>query len=102
LGAGDWKLVGAVGALLGPVLMLFVLFSSLLVSGLMAVVQMVRAQRVVETLRNMIVLVRGFFAFGMKTNSQISLDNPALMKLPFGVAVAAATIICFGAAHWIA
>jgi len=102
LGAGDWKLVGAVGALLGPVLMLFVLFCSLLVSGLMAVVQMIRARRVVETFRNMIVLVRGFFAFGMKTNSQISLDNPALMKLPFGVAVAAATIICFGAAHWIA
>jgi prepilin peptidase CpaA len=100
LGAGDWKLMGAVGAFLGPVLMLFVLFCSLLTSGLMAFVQMIRAQRVIETFRNMKVLVRGLFAFGMKTNPRISLDNPALMKLPFGVAVAAATLICFCTAHW--
>jgi len=102
LGAGDWKLMGAVGAFLGPVLMLVVLFCSLLASGLMAVVQMIRAHRVVETLRNMIVLARGFFAFGVKPNPQISLDNPALMRLPFGVAVALATVICFCAAHWAA
>jgi len=53
-----------------------------------------------ETLRNMWTLVRGFFAFGLKKNPQISLDNPRLLKLPFGVAVAAATIVCFCAAHW--
>jgi prepilin peptidase CpaA len=102
LGAGDWKLMGAVGAFLGPVLMLFVLFCSLLASGLMAFVQILRAGRVVETFRNMVVLVRGFFAFGMKTNRQISLDNAALMKLPFGVAVALATLVCFCAARWAA
>ena len=39
LGAGDWKLMGALGAFLGPVLFLFVLFGSILVSGLMAVVE---------------------------------------------------------------
>jgi prepilin peptidase CpaA len=32
LGAGDWKLMGAVGAFLGPVLFLFVLLGSVLVS----------------------------------------------------------------------
>src|SRR5246500_1106657 len=44
LGAGDWKLMGAVGAFLGPVLFLFVLLGSILVSGLMAVVSMLRTQ----------------------------------------------------------
>jgi prepilin peptidase CpaA len=102
LGAGDWKLMGAVGAFLGPVLFLFVLFASILASGLMAVVQMLRTRRVIETFHNMIVLVRGFFAFGMKRNPTISLDNPTLMKLPFGVAVAAATLMCFCATHWVA
>src|SRR5580698_1090511 len=43
LGAGDWKLMGAVGALLGPVGMLIVLFVSVMVSGLMAVASMVQA-----------------------------------------------------------
>jgi prepilin peptidase CpaA len=102
LGAGDWKLMGAVGAFLGPQLMLVVLFCSILASGSMALIQMMRAQRVVETLRNMILLVRGFFVFGLRKNPQISLDNATLMKLPFGVAVAAATVICFCAAHWTA
>jgi prepilin peptidase CpaA len=100
LGAGDWKLMGAVAAFLGPVLFLFVLLGSILASGIMAMVQVYRVGRVMETLRNMWTLVKGFFAFGLKKNPQISLDNPRLLKLPFGVAVAAATIACFCAAHW--
>jgi len=100
LGAGDWKLMAAVGAFLGPVLFLFVLFGSIVASGIMAVVQIYRTGRVMETFRNMWILVKGFFAFGLKKNPQISLDNPRLLKLPFGVAVAAATIVCFCAAHW--
>src|SRR5947207_3577758 len=100
LGAGDWKLMGAVGAFLGPVLFVFVFFGSVVASGIMAVVQMYRAGRVVETFRNMWTLVKGFFAFGLKKNPQISLDNPRLLKLPFGVAVAVATIVCCWAAYW--
>jgi len=102
LGAGDWKLMGAVGAFLGPVLFLFVFFGSIFFAGLMATIQIIRAHRVGETFRNMIVLVRGFFAFGLKTNTQVSLDSPHSLKLPFGVAVAAATLICFCAARWVA
>jgi len=99
LGAGDWKLMGAVGAFLGWRLFCFVLLGSILASGIMAMVQMYRIGRVVETFRNMWTLIKGFFAFGLKKNPQISLDNPRLLKLPFGVAVAAATIVCFWAAH---
>ena len=100
LGAGDWKLMGAVGAFLGPMLFLFVMVGSIFASGIMAVIQMYRVGRVIETLRNMWTLVKGFAAFGIKKNPQISLDNPRLLKLPFGVAVAAATIVCCCAAYW--
>lgn len=51
-------------------------------------------------MRNMYVLVRGFLSFGLRKNPEISLDNPGLLKLPFGVAVAAATVICYCAARW--
>ena len=101
LGAGDWKLMGAVGAFLGPILFLFVLFGSILASGLMAIVEMMRTQRVRETLHNMFVLVRGFISFGLRANPEISLDNPRLLKLPFGVAVAVSTLVCFCAARWV-
>jgi prepilin peptidase CpaA len=100
LGAGDWKLMGAVGAFLGPVLFLFVLFGSIFVSGLMAMAQVVRTNRVRATLRNLVVLVQGFFSFGLRAHPEISLDNPGLLKLPFGVAVAAATLICYYVARW--
>jgi prepilin peptidase CpaA len=99
LGAGDWKLMGAVGAFLGPILFLFVLFGSIMVSGLMAAVEMARTKRAKETFGNMLVLVRGFISFGLRKNPEISLDNPRLMKLPFGVAVALSTVACFCAAR---
>ena len=101
LGAGDWKLMGAVGAFVGPVMFLFVLLGSIFASGIMAVVQVLRMGRVTETLRNMLTLVRGFFSFGLRKNPEISLDNPRLLKLPFGVAVAAATLVCFYAANFV-
>jgi prepilin peptidase CpaA len=99
MGAGDWKLLGAVGAFLGPLLFLFVLFGSVFAAGLMAAVQAIRAKRVKETLANIMVLVHGFVTFGFRANPGISLDNPGLMKLPFGVAVAASTVACFVAAY---
>jgi prepilin peptidase CpaA len=100
LGAGDWKLMGAVGAFLGWQLSLFVLFGSILVAGIMAVAQIIRTDRVATTLRNLWTLIKGFGTFGIVKNPEISLDNPGLLKLPFGVAVAAATIVCFCAAYW--
>jgi len=100
LGAGDWKLMGAVGAFLGPWMMLFVLVASFFVTGLVSIVRMATAGKGKSTLRNMVVLVQGFIAFGMKPNPEISLDTPGLIKLPFGATVAAGTLICFVAAHW--
>jgi prepilin peptidase CpaA len=102
LGAGDWKLMGAVGAILGPGMFLFVLLASIFVSGLMAMVLMVQTKRVRTTLRNLAVLVQGFLTFGLRVHPEISLDNPGLLKLPFGVAAAIGTLICFLAARWVA
>jgi len=100
LGAGDWKLMGAAGALLGPAMLLFVLLASILVSGGMAAVRMVAAGRVRATIQNIVALVRGFALIGLRPNPEISLDNPQLLKLPFGVAAAAGTLLCFLAARW--
>src|SRR5271170_473989 len=66
LGAGDWKLMGAIAAFLGPLMFLFVLLGTILVSGIMAMVEMVRTRRVRETFQNLYVLVQGFFSFGLR------------------------------------
>jgi prepilin peptidase CpaA len=95
LGAGDWKFMGAVGAFMGPILFLFILFGSIFASGLMSTFHIIKTKRVKETFRNIVELVRGFVVFGFQPNPNISLDNPKLLKIPFGIAVAASTAICF-------
>ncbi len=101
LGAGDWKLAGGLGAFIGPAGFLTVLFYSILIAGAMAVFEMIRQRKTVTTLSNLWQLVKGFFIFGLRPNPRISLDNPGLLKLPFGVAAALATAIAFivGAVH---
>jgi prepilin peptidase CpaA len=100
MGAGDWKLMGAIGAILGPGLMLFVLAGAIFLSGIMAIVMVVRAGKVKETAMNVFVLVQGFLSFGLRELPNITLDNPDLMKLPFGVAAGLATVLCFLATRW--
>jgi prepilin peptidase CpaA len=99
-GAGDWKLMGAIGAVMGWQAMLSVLIVSALISGAMAVFQVLARRRVKETLGNMATLATGFVTFGLRANPEVSLDNPNLMKQPFGVAVALATVFSFALAHW--
>ena len=100
LGAGDWKLMGAIGAVMGWQAMLSVLFVAVFISAVTAVFQMVAARRVKSTLRNVMTLLTGFATFGLRANPEISLDNPNLIKQPFGAAVAAATLFSFVLAHW--
>jgi len=100
LGAGDWKLMGALGAFLGPQMFLMVLLASIFVAGFMAVVLMIRARRVRETLRNVWLLILSFLTFGFRAHPEVSLDNPEALKLPFGVAAAVGTVGCFVAAQW--
>jgi prepilin peptidase CpaA len=94
LGAGDWKLMGALGAFLGGRNLLYVLFGTVLIAGLMAVVEMIRRRRVRQTLANLAVLIHAFVTFRLRPQrGTISLDNPDLMTVPFGVAAAVATTI---------
>jgi hypothetical protein len=81
-------------------MMLMVLATSVFLSGIMAIVIVIRAGRVKETFMNVLVLVQGFLSFGLRDLPDISLDNPDLLKLPFGVAAALATVLCFVAARW--
>jgi prepilin peptidase CpaA len=100
MGAGDWKLMAALGSIVGPLMVLFVLVAAIFLAGIMAAFMVIRARRVKETIFNIYVLIQGFFTFGLRANPEISLDNPALLKLPFGIAAAGGTLVCFLATRW--
>lgn len=91
LGAGDWKLVGALGAFLGPQRLIAVLFIAVLVAGLMALILIVWKRRVWQTMHNLWRMLAAFLTLRLP-DSELTLDNPQAVKVPFGVAVAIATI----------
>lgn len=99
LGAGDWKFVGALGAFLGPQNLLTVLLLGILVNGVIAAIMIVRKKRVRETVRNLGRMLAAFLSLHLP-GPDLSLDNPDLVKVPFGVAVAIATIIYASRRAW--
>jgi prepilin peptidase CpaA len=91
LGAGDWKLMGALGAFLGPARLIVVLLGTVLIAGLMSVVEIIRQHKVRETLSNLLIVFVAYSTFHVNNARAITLDNPGLLKIPFGVAAALST-----------
>ncbi len=92
LGAGDWKLVGALGAFLGPSRLITVLMGTILVAGLMAVGLIIWKGRVRQTARNLVHMIAGLLTLHLP-GPEVSLDNPESSKIPFGVAVAVTVVL---------
>ena len=99
LGAGDWKFVGALGAFLGPQNLLTVLLLGILVNGLMAAIMIIRKKRIRETARNLARMLAAFLTMHLP-GPDLTLDNPDLVKVPFGVAVAIAVILYTSRQAW--
>ncbi len=98
LGAGDWKLAGALGAFLGPSALIDVLVGSVFVAGIMALGLVIYKRRLKQTLRNIGRLLAAMVTFRMP-GPEVSLDNPQSLKIPYGVALALTTI-CYGLLNW--
>jgi prepilin peptidase CpaA len=91
LGAGDWKLMGALGAFLGPERTVVVVLGAVLIAGVMAMVEVIRQKKVRETLSNLWILFVAYSTFHAGIARPITLDNAGLLKIPFGVAAALST-----------
>jgi prepilin peptidase CpaA len=94
LGAGDWKLAGALGACLGWRQLLSVLMGTILVAGVMALMLVIWKGRLKQTLLNMAHLLAALFSLRMP-GSEVSLDDARSTKIPFGVAMAL-TVLFYG------
>ncbi len=97
LGAGDWKLAGALGAFTGPGLLLNLLIGSVFVAGVMALGLVIYKRRFLQTVRNIGHILVSLVTFRLP-GGRVSLDNPESLKIPYGVALAL-TVVLFGIAR---
>jgi prepilin peptidase CpaA len=92
LGAGDWKLAGALGAFVGWEVLLNLLMGSVLIAGIMALGLIIYKRRFKQTMRNIAGMLASIFMFHMPS-AEVSLDNPESLKVPYGVALALTTLL---------
>jgi len=92
LGAGDWKLIGALGAFLGPHNLITLLFVTVLIAGLMALIVVIWKRRFVQTARNIGRMLAAMMTLHIP-GKEVSLDNPESSKIPFGVAAAISMVL---------
>jgi prepilin peptidase CpaA len=97
LGAGDWKLAGALGAFVGHQKLIDFLLVSVLIAGAMALVLVIYKRRLGQTLRNIGHILASLVTFRLPSD-RVSLDNPQSLKIPYGVALAF-TVLLYGIAH---
>ena len=99
LGAGDWKLMGAIGAVVGPHHLLIVLLWTVLVNGAMAAAMILWKKRVRQTAYNLGHMLASIFAFQLP-GREFTIDNPESIKVPFGVAATIAVVLYSARQLW--
>jgi prepilin peptidase CpaA len=99
IGMGDLKLVTAMGAFLGPHALITVLIFTIFLNGLIALGMIARQHRILQTLRNLGHMLGAFFSLHLP-GSELTIDNPELVKVPFGVAFALAVVLYTAMRAW--
>lgn len=100
MGAGDVKLAGAVGALVGPGHATVMLLATAICGGMLAIAYAVLRRRVRATLRNLVTVLRFHSWAGLHAHPDLNLDNPVVLRVPYGLAIAAGTFYAFLAMWW--
>lgn len=93
LGGGDVKLLGAIGAWLGPAAVLYVAFYSTLAGGLFGVVVAVRTRYLRQALRNLKFLGTFWLTVGLQPVESVSLDQKDTPRLAYAVPVLAGLLV---------
>jgi len=93
-GAGDAKLLTAVGAFVGPGGLLSVALYAALAGGLLAVGNTIRRGAFLGVLINMKNLVVYWISLG-RHGERIGLDSPGAESVPYGLAIAAGALVAW-------
>jgi len=93
MGAGDVKLLAAVGSFLGPKLVFCAFIWMCLSGGCLAVIVVSYKRAFAQTIRNLKLLAFGWLTGSQESISSMSLKNPSLHKIPYGIPIAVGTVL---------
>ena len=93
MGAGDVKLLAALGAWVGPISLLSLTFYTAISGGVMALLVVLWRRKLITTFQNLWLLLCHFKVVGLKPMSELSLENKNTVRLPYGLPIAAGTIL---------
>jgi prepilin peptidase CpaA len=93
LGGGDVKLLGAIGAWLGPSTVLYVAFHSAIAGGVLAIVVAVRAGYLRTAITNIGVLVMCWWTTGLRPVDRFTLGNETVPKLAYAIPMFAGLVV---------
>jgi prepilin peptidase CpaA len=96
MGAGDVKLMAAVGAIVGPQNWIAIFIASAIAGGVLALGLMIGRGRVKETLNNTLYIVGelAHFRAPFQRRKDLDIRDPGALNMPHGVAIAAGTVAC--------
>jgi len=100
MGAGDVKLMAAVGCIAGLSPLPLVLIAVAIAGAVFAIAVSVRHGRLRETLHNVGVLLIHHGNNGLKPHPDLNLSNTGTLRLPFALPIAAGCLFSFCALIW--
>jgi prepilin peptidase CpaA len=92
MGAGDVKLITAVGCIVGPGAAIEIIFASAIAGGIFAIIYALWQGRLRTVLGNVSDLIKFHSAVGAEIHPTLNLSNPESVRLPYGVAIAAGVL----------
>lgn len=100
MGAGDVKIMAAIGALVGPGEVVNVLLATAIFGGILAIAYAIYRGRMVSTLKNLASVLRFHAWAGVQAHPELNLDNPTALRMPYGLAIALGTLWAFTTLLW--
>jgi prepilin peptidase CpaA len=100
MGAGDVKIMAAIGAFVGPRDAVNVLLATAICGGVLAIAYALYQRRMVSTLKNVGIVLRFHAWAGVQAHPELNLDNPTALRMPYGLAIALGTLYAFTAVLW--
>jgi prepilin peptidase CpaA len=100
MGAGDVKLMAAVGCFAGMGSLALVIISTAVAGALCALAVSVHQGRVRETLRNVVELLAHHRQRGLRPHPDLNLSNARTLRLPFALPIAAGCLFTLCTLAW--